>query len=224
MKKSILILLISSTLAGCAISGIYDVRLKEVYRNTATLNLGETRANSFKENNVTKYLFEDDLIKIVWLPLSDCFSFLIENKSEETIKIIWDEAVYIDTGEMCSRVIHSGIKYNDSNYPQVPTVISKKAKYQDAVFPTDKIYYIDLGKYTYHFGGWRNSPLFPNMAWSKKEIYYLSQRYIGKTVKMLLPIQIQNITAEYIFYFTINDFILLQKQKEEKEREWYNNL
>lgn len=108
----------------------------------------------------------------------------MENKSDNSIKIIWDEAVYIDEDNSSLRVIHSGVKYVDGEKAQPLTVIAKKTKINDLVTPVDNIYYSD--------GSWGKLPLFS------------VQKSAGKTVKILLPIQIQETINEYIFSFKIN--------------------
>ena len=108
----------------------------------------------------------------------------MENKSDNSIKIIWDEAVYIDEDNTSRKVFHSGVKYEDGEKAQPLTVIAKKTKINDLVAPVDNIYYAS--------GGWGIRSLFS------------VQKSAGKTVKILLPIQIQETINEYIFSFKIN--------------------
>jgi hypothetical protein len=136
------------------------------------------------------------------IPKTTHFGFVLENKSENTIKIIWDEAIFIDEEEFSRKIVHSGIKYNDINNSQIPTVIAKDSKLRDAVFPSDNIYYVN-SKY---YSGWKNTVLLPNTSSSQEKLIKLSQNYIGKTIKILLPIQTQGVVNEYIFYFNIDDF------------------
>jgi len=196
--------LLSSMLTSCmTYQGFYNVGLQEVERpENAEERYGESKIINFEEEGKTKYSYEDELIKIVWLPLSTQFAFTLENKSDNSIKIIWDEAVYVDENGSSGRVMHSGIKYVDRSNPQPLTVVVKKANVDDMVVPTDNIYYIS-GKY----GGWQTTPLFPNRATSQEELNALTQKYVGKTVKILLPLQIQETVNEYIFSFKVEDFI-----------------
>lgn len=182
--------------------GTYSVGLKEVERpQNAKERFGESKLVNFDENGITKYSYEDSLIKIVWLPLSSEFSFTLENKSNHSMKIIWDEAAYVNENGSSGRVMHSGVKYTERNNPQPPTVVIKKAKIDDIILPTDNVYYVS-GQY----GGWRTNPLFPNKAASAEELNSLSQKYIDKTVSVLLPLQIENTVNEYIFRFKIDGF------------------
>jgi len=204
MRKLIFALFLATMLTSCmTYQGFYNVGLQEVERpENAKERYGESKIINFEEEGKTKYSYEDELIKIIWLPLSTQFAFTLENKSDNSIKIIWDEAVYVDENGSSGRVMHSGVKYVDRSNPQPPTVVVKKAKVDDIVVPTDNIYYIS-GQY----GGWQTKPLFPNRATTQEELNVLTQKYVGKTVKILLPLQIQETVNEYIFSFKVENFI-----------------
>lgn len=188
MKKLTFMLFLAVILASCRTyyqEDIYKVRLREVEQpENVKEQYSKSKITIFAEENETKNSYEDDFIKIIWLPALTEFSFTLENKSDNSIKIIWDEAVYIDEDNSSRKVIHSGVKYIDGEKAQPPTVIAKKTKINDLVTPVDNFYYVS--------GGWGNLSLFS------------VQKSAGKTVKILLPIQIQETINEYIFSFKIN--------------------
>lgn len=189
MKKLTFMLFLAVILASCGtyqdIQDIYKVRLREVEQpENVKEQYSKSKITIFAEENETKNSYEDDFIKIIWLPALTEFSFTLENKTDNSIKIIWDEAVYIDEDNSSLKVIHSGVKYVDGEKAQPLTVIAKKTKINDLVTPVDNIYYVN--------GGWGKLPLFS------------VQKSAGKTVKILLPIQIQETINEYIFSFKIN--------------------
>jgi hypothetical protein len=182
-----------------SISGSYDIVLNEVERPENTKErYGESTIITLEEEGTTKYSYEDELIRIVWLPGSTKFSFLLENKSTHSIRIIWDEAVYVDKDGSSGRVMHSGVKYSERNNSQPPTVIVKNSNITDIIVPSDYVYY---DRY------WTTNDLFPTYAASKEKLEEMNQKYIGKTVKILLPLQIQDTVNEYLFSFIIQDFI-----------------
>ena len=199
MKKLTFMLFLAVILASCGIyyreEDIYKVRLREVEQpeNVKEQN-SKSKITILAEENETKNSYEDDFIKIIWLPALTEFSFTLENKSDNSIKIIWDEAVYIDEDNSSLKVIHSDVKYVDGK-AQPLTVIAKKTKINDLVTPLDNIYYVNPSKYS--SGGWHKLPLFS------------VQKSAGKTVKILLPIQIQETINEYIFSFKINHIKIL---------------
>lgn len=204
MKKIIYTAIIAIVATSCmTYQGIYNVGLQEVERpENVKERYGESKIINFEDEGTTKYRYEDDMIEIIWLPLSTQFAFSLKNKTDHSIRIIWDEAVYVDQNGSSGRVMHSGIKYIDRSNPQPPTVVVKNANIDDMILPTDNVYYVS-GKY----GGWRTKPLFPNRAASQEELNKLTQEYIGKEVKVLLPLEIQETINEYIFTFKVEDFI-----------------
>ena len=189
MKKLTFMLFLAVILASCGIyyhqEDIYKVRLREVEQpENVKEQYSKSKITIFAEENETKNSYEDDFIKIIWLPALTEFSFTLENKSDNSIKIIWDEAVYIDEDNSSRKVMHSGVKYVDAEKAHPLTVIVKKTKINDLVIPVDNIHSSS--------DGWYISPLFS------------VQKSDGKTVKILLPIQIQETINEYIFSFKIN--------------------
>jgi len=204
MKKLFFLFGLAAIITSCMIyTGVYKVGLQEVESpKNIREQYGETKVVNFQDQGVTKYSYEDGLIKIIWLPLNTQFSFNLLNKSDHSIKIIWDEAVYVNENGSSQKVFHSGVKYIDRNNTQPPTTIVKGASIDDLIMPTDNAYYVS-GQY----GGWTELPLFKNRASTPEELNAIKDSYVGKTVRILLPIKIEDTTNEYLFTFKIEDFV-----------------
>lgn len=204
IKHFSLLLFFSFTFLSCiSYSGLYSVGLQSVERpEDASQRYGESTIVDFEEGGTTKYRYEDDLIEIVWLPLSTQFAFSLKNKGDNSIKIVWDEAVYVNENGSSSRVMHAGVKYTDRNNSQPPTIVVKNSTIEDMIVPTDNVYYIS-GQY----GGWRTAPLFTNTATTPQELIVISNNFVGKEVQVLLPLEIQGTVNEYIFTFKVEDFV-----------------
>lgn len=204
MKKFLLLVVIPLTMWGCwaAYSGLYHVGLAEV-ESPANVKqqFGDTKVVNFQDEGVTKYSYTDSLIKVIWLPMTNQFSFNLTNHSTHSIKIIWDEAVYVDVDGSSHRVMHSGVKYIDRDQSQPPTIVVKGANVDDIVLPTDNVYFVS-GQY----GGWKVKPLFKSTASSAEELEAIKSQHVGKVVKVLLPLKIEETTNEYLFTFKIEDF------------------
>jgi len=187
-------------LTGCTTyRAYYDIGLTEVERPAqAKQRYGEQKVTQIEEEGVNKYLFEDEMVKIVWIPTSSQVSFILTNKTNHSIKIVWDEAAFVDEKGISHRVMHSGVKYIDRNNPQPPSVVVRNGTITDLVIPTDNVYYVS-GKY----GGWREAPLFPASSVTAEELRSKAQKYVGKTIQVLLPIQIEDVVNEYIFTFEV---------------------
>jgi hypothetical protein len=206
--KTIMIASLLLLMFGCvSYRALYDISLSEVERPTnAKERYGDQKIISFEEEGKTKFSFEDKMVKVIWIPISTQFLFRLTNKTDHSIKIIWDEAVYVDENGMSKRIMHSGVKYTDRNNPQPPTTIVRGATISDLIFPTDNVYWVS-GQY----GGWRETPLFPNSSiTSAQEITDKAKQYVGKSVQVLLPLKIEDVVNEYIFSFKINDVQIKQ--------------
>jgi len=212
MRKFVPLLLFALLMSGCTVAGYYVLNISEVERpQSANERYGEQKIINFNENKKTSYTYEDELIKIVWVPRLFQFDFILENKSDYSIKIIWDDAAYVNTKGASGRVIHSGIKFAERNYPQPHTVIAKKTHLDDLLIPVENIFFNEGGLLS--GSGWDVKPIFPNTADSKRYLVYLTKQYLGKTVKILLPIQVQETVNDYIFTFKIEDFIIKKRSE-----------
>ena len=198
-------------LSGCVASyAQYDIGLEsvEVPKNKKQ-TFGKQVIVKSEEKGKTKYTFEDDIIKTTWIVTSSNIYFDLKNKTNHSIKIIWDEAVFVDQNGESHSVMHSGTKYIDRNNPKPPTTIVRNGKISDIVFPSDYVYY-QSGQY----GGWRELDLIKDYRTTEpegaKKIQELAKKEINKTIQVLLPIRIEDVTNEYIFVFKINDFKVVE--------------
>lgn len=194
-----LMLVVSIIFTGCtSYRGSYDIGLLNVERpNNIKERYGTSHISNFEEEGELKYSYEDDLVKIIFVPLTTRFSFSLYNKSEYSIKLVWDEVVYVNENGSSSGVMNSGVRFIDKNKPKSSSVIVKNSKIDDIIIPNDNIYYAS---------GWKVEPLFKNTASTKWEFEELPSKYIGKEVKIHLPLEFEGTINEYIFTFKIEDF------------------
>ncbi|MEN9907929.1 MAG: hypothetical protein RLZZ540_1070 [Bacteroidota bacterium] len=141
-------------------------------------------------------IYEDDLIKIDWGYAISQIEFELKNKSDQTLKIIWDDAAFISISNESGRIFHKGIKYIDRENSQPSTSVYKGTILSDLVLPTSFAYLVP-GQY----GGWRSLPLIPiiQSTWSKKIEY--KPELIGQTMRVILPLKIEEKLIEYVFSF-----------------------
>ena len=217
MKKlSLLFVLLLPFMAGCSTivkTTAYDVGLKSV--ETPSMQAGqsgEEKVELVRDNDYIGYAFKDEYIDIIW-DVSDChFNFRLANLSDNTIRIPWDEVVYIDADRIAGRVMHSGIKYSDRNASQPATVIPKGTSVSDFVLPTDNVYWNEwsYADNNYFPGAWEETPLFPQYG-TREDAEYSD--FPGKTVSIVMPIITPEIAREYIFTFEINDLEYREERK-----------
>ena len=218
MKKSYLLFLftLAIMLYGCAALqplyyGTYNIELTQVERPAeASKRYGEIKISPVDDKGVTKYSFEDNLVNVVWLVTNEDISFAIENKTDYSMKIIWDDAAFVDSKGQSQRVMHAGVKYTDRNNSEPSTVVVRKGKITDVVQPVDLVYYEEpyYGKYYSSPGGWHERPMFDYSIRNGNEqtVTDLLKSNVGKQIQVLLPLKIEETVNDYIFTFTIKGY------------------
>ena len=187
MRNVTLVIIVSFTmlLIGCATTNVVDLSLTEVERPTDIQErYGNAKIITIKGDTL-KYQFEDDMIKTSWTITLYGITLILENKTNHSIKINWDEGVFISTDGRSHRIIHTGIRYLESASAQPPTIIAKKSYVIETIFPSSYIYYSSSSQ------DWIEKPL-------------LSNNDEGKYIQILLPLQIENTINDYIFKFKVN--------------------
>lgn len=159
---------------------------------TATLVKVEAGNSVVPGSKIDELSYQDSLIKMVWTLGTQDYNFVLHNMSDNTIKIIWDDAAYIGPEGNTGKIMHTGIKFTDRANPQVPTSIIKGAKLSDLIAPVDKVYFSDL-QYSY---GWRQKLLY---GYSKKQ----GPINDGASTRILVPLSVDGKTIEYLFEFKI---------------------
>lgn len=137
-------------------------------------------------DSLTKYGYEDNYIDIHFFIRSHDISFDLYNNSPHSLRLLWDEASYVDTYGSTSKIMHNGIKYSEREKAQSPSTIIRGACLSDVAIPTCNVYYSDVLK------EWNIWPMYPTTPTDK--LY---------NICLMLPIQIKGVTNEYLFVFEI---------------------
>lgn len=167
------------------LSGSYVSTLAKVEKpSNPSVKFGKTTI--VEDKDITKYSYEDNFISIIIFGTPTQFCFSLKNVSESTQKLIWDEAVFVSYTGSTSKVMHSGIKYSQREEPQPASTIIRGASLDDIACPTSNVYYSDFLK-----------------EWTTKSMYPSEFSEGTKQVQLMLPIQIKDVTNEYIFVFDI---------------------
>lgn len=198
--KSILLLVAASMMfISCtSINVLYKYGLTSVERPEDTAKrYGDYVITQKVDDEKGKYIYEDEMIESVWYIGSTTIFFDIKNKTNSSIRIIWDEAAFVDDKGNTSRVMHNGVKYIDRNNALPPSVIVRKGSISEIVVPTDKISYSS---------GWYEAPIFENSFTDEQEADSFAKETLGKTIQVLLPLEIEGVTNDYIFIFKVEDY------------------
>ena len=200
----------------------YYFSLQSVERpEKANQRYGPQRIEAIRNDKKYRFYFEDDLVRISWgiTPLNIVFS--LQNKTDHSIKIPWDEAGYVDESGRSHRVMHSGVKYTNKEQPIPPSIVVRKGIFEDTILPTDYVYWEEGSRYT--TGNWKSNPLFSpyldiHCPYLTKGTYPSFESFdkaakskVGNTLQVLLPLQIEDIVNDYIFIFKIDSVETTQR-------------
>jgi len=175
----------------------------------------EERIDPVQEEGVPKYVFEDEVVWIAWLfsPMSIAFS--MRNKTDHSIRIVWNDAAFVDDTGESRRIIHSGVKYADRNGLQPPTVIVRRGSVTDFLLPSDNAFWVGgiSSRGIATPGGWEHLPMLPveQTGGQSETLKESAEKYVGKTFQVLLPLQIQDVVNDYIFIFRVNSVEVVVK-------------
>jgi len=193
----------------------YDIALDGVQRPSEENQQFREQIISMTEEHGYTYMFEDEIIKIWWLPLPTELRFLLENKTDDSIKIIWNEASYICEKGESHKVLHADVKVMDRFELHAASVIEKKGMIEDFVYPADYVSYSRDGwaERPYLGGGWTERSLLPHTqrGGDPQKLLNKAKSYIGKEVHVLLPIGLDDAVNRYLFIFKVKDVNLVGK-------------
>ena len=172
----------------------YSIQLTSVELPASTKErFGETITTDNSNEDFLQQTFEDDHLRISWYVGIDRFHFSLYNKSDHSLKIIWDDAALVMYDNSTSRLMHNGIKYDRRNESQVSTTIPHGAKLEDVLVPTENV--------TLNNNGWKVNPILPQNLTMEE-----AKNLKGEKIKVLLPIKIEDVQNEYTFVFNIDVF------------------
>ncbi len=221
------------TIAGCmsgldsreirSYSANYTLSLWKVERpEEASQRYGSQKVDTLGSNSKYKYQYQDDLIKILWSDDSYPFNFSLENKTDHSIQVPWEKAAYFDENGHGHRVIHT-VRVLEMQNPQAPSIVLRKETIEDFVAAHDST---DLDPWPWPDGAgvrtastWSRGSFLLNyidLLNNSDTCSHFSGTYptfrdfdthikskIGKTYQVLLPLQIEDVTNDYIFTFRV---------------------
>ncbi len=169
-------------------SGRYHTYLLKVEKpSNPEIKFGETTiVESDETKDITKFSYADNFINIVIYGDREQFYFVLKNVSESTQKVIWDEAVFVDYNGSSSKIMHNGVKYSQRENSQPASTIIRGASINELACPIANVYYSETAK-----------------EWLTRSMYPTDGTKEEKQVQLMLPIQIKDVTNEYIFVFNL---------------------
>ena len=204
------------------VKAYYDISLISAERPTeAQKRFGDQIVETVRdEGGIARDYFEDAAVRIVWWLTADEISFVLTNKTNGPVTIVWAEAKFVDENGLSHSVIHSGISYNERFNAGPPTVLARKSVKEDFIHPAD---YVQLqeaqsGKSDQRPAKWERKPLLPNQSkGSAGELKAKAESFVGKTLQVHLPLQIEGIQMDYLFTFRINKVNIVEERPREEK-------
>lgn len=134
-------------------------------------------------------------------------NFTAKNKTDQPLKIVWDEASFIQFGK-AGKVMHDGIKYSERNASMPVTTIPAHASIDDLILPTANVYYREgyYGTYSSTPGSWQEHSLFPFSDIVDTSVRSKIDTYKGEQISIYLPIRdTKSNELGYTFTFQVKD-------------------
>ncbi len=187
---------------------VYFVSLQTVQLLGVEPQLSGSINNRIAADNMSTAEYQDNYVKTTWNYDSkrvgnEQLRFHLENKTDSLVKLLWDDAAYVDPFEVTHKVTHSGVRGLDIQRPQSPSLILGKSRISDVIVPTDYVTFVS--------GEWRARGLF--LPWlflnsnQEKDFEKFKQEvnaYKGRSFRVLLPLLFAQNSRNHVFTFTID--------------------
>lgn len=193
MKKLILIAFAITSLTSC-----YTTHT--VPYSSYSYNMLDSTKQVVDTSSTLSYV--DSLINAVFTIGKKDISFVMRNKTEKTMKILWDESLFIQNG-ISEKVMHSGVKFIDRNQSMPATVIPPNTLHTDIIIPSNKVYWREgyYSQYGSSPGGWEQKDLFPESTEK------------GTQFSVYMPMVVNGGMKDYTFNFQVGDKKTVYKEE-----------
>jgi hypothetical protein len=131
--------------------------------------------------------YHDDTLAITFSLQRTEIDFVLQNNSNDAIKIDWNLVSFVQSWGTAQGVIHKGIKLADKQAIKAPSMIPPKAKIEDMIVPVENVEFTD--------GDWVTHPiLFEGPA---------ALRLLGAEFSIFMPLEIAATAKNYTFTFKV---------------------
>lgn len=196
MKRFLIGILLMITLSGCYTTTFFLDSPQHLYEGSsnAKTNNESLTLTSYSDEYITIYPYSDD----------PQIYFTLVNNHSSSIRIIWDDAVYIDYSGSAHHIIHKDVKLINKGDSQVASIVPKNAKIEEVITP---IGCVDLKD-----GQWIITPFESNIYKTKWEAEaaintYIAHPFLRKDrCTLVLPIEIDGKIIEYTLKFIGDEY------------------
>ncbi len=128
-----------SSLASGELAVSYTTVLMEVERPADTTERYGTYTVETPVGGAWSNVYTDRLVTVYWLVAPQQLQFELQNNTDHSVRVIWDEAAYVDGSGASHGVMHAGVRYVDRRAPQLPTVVARRSRVAEVMLPSDNI-------------------------------------------------------------------------------------
>lgn len=184
---------------GCSVPMVatYHVGLQNVERDAqAQEQFGVAHIAEVSEGDSVAFVLEDGLMRITWVVEEARLPFVLENKTDQPIRIIWDDAIFMDLLGAPHKVMHRDVRYSQRGEPQAPTTVNPGEAREDFILA------INL-PYQESDASWREDPfLKPYRRLTRAELEPALLN-VGRSFVAILPIEFGGEVHQYVFTFRV---------------------
>lgn len=196
MKKLLALAILVVALTSCSTTKFVNYG---EYSLTKVINTSDVDT----ELKISKGAYENENFMIELSMTKNSIDMYLKNKGKSSISIDWDKAAYIDQLGSALRIIHENVKFIDRDKEQIPSIIPYSSFLTDRICPADNIYWNKT------LNSWEFLPL-SYLAKFKTEDEALGAKTSYQPIKLMLPIEIEDKTIEYIFQFDTGEITTKQ--------------
>lgn len=142
--------------------------------------------------------YENEDFHIKWHIDGIRLNFVLTNKTEDFIRVKWQDAVFVNIDNHVRRVYHEGMMYADKSAFIPDMIVPSGAVYKDFILPINKAY-------ANSSGGYSEAPILFIQSTSRKEFDKMVSECKGKELSVVLPIETNGSVKYYTFIFYVDD-------------------
>jgi hypothetical protein len=174
---------------------------------TADGAAAEESASTHAARGITPYVFSDSAVVVALYPTATAIHFTVANRTDRSMRILWDRALFVDALGRSGTVTHAGAgaDFGDRTVTQPATIVLRRAMVSDAVVPSENVELV-------HMGDGRQArirPMLPSPDCALEElprvVAKLRADLVGRSIAFLLPLEVDSERADYLFTFVITD-------------------
>lgn len=216
IKRYLAIILTVFIIAGCTNAKSVQSPKTTYYTPEYIFNLTSVKIgkdNSIKGIDSQNLRFQDENILISFKTKHKYFNFELLNKSNETIKLHWNEIVYVGYDGSSQGVINSNIRFINKGDNKQPSNIISNSKLEEKIIPTNNVVYL--------YDEWfirdmlaqpgKDSGTFNTSDYN--DANNVGASFINKKIIIMIPIEKGNKTLEYYFNFEIINHKVVEYNK-----------